>query len=86
MEDTEVKIRLSLDRFEGDAKDIAVLLTDDGTPLNVPKRLLPRGVRAGDVLKMSFVRDVQATKQVADKTRQVQDALRKTDPGGDVKL
>jgi hypothetical protein len=34
-------IRLSIDRFEGDRKQIAVLLADDGTPINFPKALLP---------------------------------------------
>lgn len=81
-----MKTHLSIDRFEGDEKEIAVLLTDDGTPLNIPRRLLPKGAAAGDVLRMSIDRDVDATRQVADKTRKVQDALRKTDPGGDIKL
>src|SRR5262245_7440653 len=38
-------LRLSLDRSEGDRKQIAVLLTDDGTPINFPKALLPKGSR-----------------------------------------
>jgi hypothetical protein len=42
-------IRLSLDRFEGDRKRIAVLLTDDGDAINFPKALLPRGARPDDV-------------------------------------
>ena len=79
-------LRLSIDRFEGDRKDIAVLLADDGTSINFPKRFLPRNVRAGDILAFSIERDVAATKQVADSTRKVQDELKKTDPGGDVKL
>ena len=33
--------RLSLDRFEGKGKQIAVLLTDDGATLNIPRSLLP---------------------------------------------
>ena len=36
--------RLSLDRFEGENKSIAVLLTDDGDTINFPKSLLPAGV------------------------------------------
>src|SRR5215813_11551798 len=32
-------LRLSIDRFEGDRKQTAVLLTDDGTPINFPKGL-----------------------------------------------
>lgn len=81
-----MKTRLSLDRFEGDAKDIAVLVLDDGTTFNVPRRLLPKTAAAGDVLRLTLERDTAATRQLADATRKVQDDLRKTDPGGDIKL
>jgi hypothetical protein len=79
-------LRLSIDRFEGDKKDIAVLLADDGTSINVPKRFLPKNARAGDILALTIERDADATKQLAASTREVQSALKKTDPGGDVKL
>jgi hypothetical protein len=81
-----VKIRLSIDRFEGEKKEIAVLLTDDGTSINFPKRLLPKGARPGDVLSLSLERDVQATRRLADQTKSIQNELKKTDPGGDIKL
>ena len=81
-----MKLRLTIDRFEGDDKSIAVLLTEDGTSVNFPKGLLPRGAKAGDILSFSITRDAAATKDVADKTRQVQDDLKKSDPGGDIKL
>jgi hypothetical protein len=81
-----VKIRLSIDRFEGEKKQIAVLLTDDGTPINFPKALLPTGARAGDVLTFQIERDTEATKRLADATKRVQDDLKKRDPGGDLPL
>jgi hypothetical protein len=81
-----MNLRLSLDRFEGDKKNIAVLLTDDGTSINLPKRFLPRNARAGDILAVTIARDAAATKQVAVSTRAVQDELKKTDPGGDIKI
>ena len=34
-------LRLSIDRFEGDRKQIAVLLTEDGTAIDCRKVLLP---------------------------------------------
>ena len=34
-------IRLSIDRFEGDKKQIAVLLAEDGTAIDFPKALVP---------------------------------------------
>jgi hypothetical protein len=81
-----VTIRLSIDRFEGDKKRIAVLLTEDGTAINFPKALLPRGAKAGDLLTLQIERDVAATRRLAADTRKVQDQLRRTDPGGDIKL
>jgi hypothetical protein len=50
-------VRLSLDRFEGDRRQTAVLLTNDGTPINFPKALLPKGARSGDVLTLQIERD-----------------------------
>ena len=81
-----MNLRLSIDRFEGRKKEIAVLLTDDGTQINFPKRLLRMGVKAGDILCFEIERDLEATKQVSDQTRAVQDQLKKTDPGGDIRL
>ena len=37
--------RVSLDRFEGKNKSIAVLLTDDGELINLPRALLPPAQR-----------------------------------------
>jgi hypothetical protein len=81
-----VTIRLSIDRFEGDRKQIAVLLTDDGTPINFPKALLPKGAKAGDILTFQVERDIEATRKVADASKRVQDELKKRDPGGDIRL
>jgi hypothetical protein len=81
-----LNLHLTIDRFEGRNKSIAVLLTDDGDQIDFPKKLLPKGARAGDVLSFSIERDAEATRQVVDQTRAVQDQLKKTDPGGDIKL
>jgi Protein of unknown function (DUF3006) len=81
-----VHLSLSLDRFEGKGKQIAVLLTDDGDVINVPKSLLPPDAKPGDVLTFTLERDAQATRDLADRTRQVQDRLSQNDPGGDIKL
>jgi hypothetical protein len=81
-----MRIRLTIDRFEGARKEIAVLLADDGTQISFPKGLLPRGARAGDVLAVSIERDAEATRQVVERTKKVQDELKESDPGGDISL
>jgi hypothetical protein len=81
-----LNIQLSIDRFEGDKKQVAVLLTGDGTLIIFPRALLPKGVKAGDVLSFTIEKDNEATKKVAQDTRVVQADLKKTDPGGNIKL
>jgi hypothetical protein len=81
-----MKIRLTLDRFEGEDKRIAVLVDDDGRPINVARDLLPRDAQAGDVLAVTFERDLEATRRIAAETRRLQEDLQKTDPGGDLTL
>jgi hypothetical protein len=81
-----MSVRLSVDRFEGKGKGIAVLLTDDGVALNIPKSFLPPGTKPGDVLALTLERDSDATRELAEETRRVQDKLAERDPGGDIKL
>jgi hypothetical protein len=69
-----LKTHLSIDRFEGDKKQIAVLLTDDGDQNNFPKDLLPKGSKAGDILTLTIERDVEATGKLDQETRAVQEA------------
>jgi len=81
-----VSVHLSLDRFEGKGQQIAVLLTDDGETLNMPRSLLPSAAKPGDVLTLSLELDPAATRVLAEETRRVQDKLAERDPGGDIKL
>jgi hypothetical protein len=81
-----MKIQLSIDRFEGKRKEIAVLVTDEGQQLNFPRALLPAGAKAGEVLTLDIERDLEATKQLRQETRKLQEELRKRDPGGDINL
>ena len=68
------------------SKPIAVLLTDDGETINIPRSLLPPGVKPGDVLTLTLEHDAEATRKLADETRRVQDKLSQGDPGGDIRL
>ena len=77
---------LSIDRFEGDKKEIAVLVADDGRSFNLPSWLLPKGARAGDVVNLTIERDPKATAQVVAKTKKVQADLTKGDDGKDIQL
>lgn len=79
-----MNLRLSIDRFEGDRNQVAVLLADDGTQINFPRSLLPKGSKAGDGLSLVIERDIEATRQVARRTCAVQDDLKKTEPAGDI--
>jgi hypothetical protein len=81
-----VSIRLSIDRFEGKHKEIAVLVSDDGATLNVPASFLPPAAQPGDVLTLTLERDLEATRALAAETKRLQDELSKRDPGGDIKL
>lgn len=78
--------QLSLDRFEGKGKSIAVLVAEDGTSINVPKVFLPEGAKAGDVLNLALEVDAAATAKLAADTARLQKDLKQTDPGGDIKL
>lgn len=77
---------LSIDRFEGSKKEVAVLLADDGRVANLPRWLLPKGTKPGDVLSLSLERDLKATARIAAETKRVQADLAKRDDGGDFKL
>jgi Protein of unknown function (DUF3006) len=81
-----VSVRLSLDRFEGKSKEIAVLVNDEGQTVNLPNSLLPPGTEPGDVLTLTLERDDVASHRVSAETSRVQDKLSKRDPGGDIKL
>ena len=81
-----MNLPIAVDRFEGEAKQVAVLLLDDGRTLNFPRDLLPKGAKAGDMLTMTLERDPKATEALARKVRAIRDDLGKTDPGGDITL
>ncbi len=78
-----MKLSLSFDRYEG---RFAVLLTDEGQQVDFPKELLPKGVKPGDMLSFGIDVDREATDALKRETRALQDKLRKTDTGEDIKV
>lgn len=61
-------MRLTIDRFEGDR---AVLRTDAGQELVVPRGELHAHAREGDVLTVSFGADSEATDARAQRAKDV---------------
>jgi hypothetical protein len=82
----QVSVRLSFDRLEGNTGQVAVLLTDDGEPVNLPRTFLPSGAQPGDVLVLSLKRDDGASSELAERSREVENKISKRDPGGDIRL
>ena len=81
-----VRLTLCVDRFEGKDHSIAVLLTDDGESVNMPRSVLPPDLKAGDVLTFAIEHDREATHKVAGETARIQRELSEGDPGGDIRL
>jgi hypothetical protein len=81
-----IRLTLCVDRFEGKDHSLAVLLTDDGATINIPRSLLPPDLKPGDVLTLAIERDRGATRRVAEETGRVQRELSQGDPGGDIRL
>ena len=79
-------VHVSVDRFEGDGKSLAILLTDDGQTIQIPRALLPEGTKAGEVLSLALSHDARATARLKAEADAIQKDLEKTDPGGDVTL
>jgi len=79
-------LRLSLDRFEGPGKEVAVLVDDEGVQVLMPRAYLPPGARPGVVLTLRLEVDEQATAELNREGKAIQDRLSSRDPGGDVSL
>jgi hypothetical protein len=83
-----------VDRLEG---NVAVLVGDSGGTIDMPRAKLPKGVREGSVLRVpldaqnrpdwsSAVIDRQEEKRRLREAKQMLDDLKRSDPGGDIKL
>ncbi len=79
-------ITLSFDRIEGRARDVAVLVTDAGDTVSLPRALLPADARPGVVLTLRLEIDHAATQALAADSKAVNERLTSRDPGGDVSL
>ena len=63
---------------------------ESGGTINVPAKLLPKGVKPGHVLRVTFEIDEAETKRALDasaaQVKNASAASKKRDPGGDVVL
>ena len=69
-----------IDRVEG--KIAVLLLGDESTKLNIPLFLLPEGCKEGDLLNISFERDVVGTEQAKERVSNLMEKLKKKGQGG----
>jgi hypothetical protein len=69
-------MRAYVDKIEGSKVELR-LGEDEGIKLVLPASELPKGLREGDVLKLSFTRDEAATKADADENDRRREELLK---------
>ncbi len=84
----------AVDRLE---RNIAVLVSDSGATVQMPRVELPPGIREGAVLRVRFgaqnlpdwssaVVDKEEEKRRLKEARDMLDEMKRSDPGGDIKL
>lgn len=75
-------VELFLDRFED---DLAVLIYES-REIVMPRALLPKDAKEGEVLKLSLARDPEATRRAQERAGKLRQKLGDSDDGGDVTL
>jgi hypothetical protein len=65
------ELLLIIDRFEGEW----AVVEWDGTVFNVPRAMLPRDAREGDVLGVSITSDAGATEARRQRSKRLEDEL-----------
>jgi len=63
---------LIIDRFEG---DWAIIETENRHTFNLPRFVLPPGIKEGDVISIQVGIDLVATKERAEKSKRMLDNL-----------
>jgi hypothetical protein len=83
-----------VDRLE---RDIAILVSDSGATVQMPRVELPTGIREGAVLRVRFgaqnlpdwssaVIDRQEEERRLREAKKMLDEMKRSDPGGDIQL
>ena len=68
-------MRVQLDRFEDNGMAVLLLYPHGRESFDVPRELLPKDARAGDVFEVSFARDRRETERAAAENERLLDEL-----------
>lgn len=66
---------LTIDRFDG---EFAVCINDNGSIINVKKKLIPDEAKEGDIIEISencYIINIEKTKSKFDEIKKLQDGL-----------
>ncbi len=66
---------MQLDRFEDNGMAVLLLYPEGRQSFDVPRELLPREAKPGDVFEVSFVHDRRETGRMADENERLMDEL-----------
>jgi hypothetical protein len=64
-----------VDRFEDNEMAVLLLYPEGRRSFDVPRELLPRGAKPGDVFEVSFVHDRPETERMAHENKRLMDEL-----------
>ncbi len=68
-------MRVQIDRFEDNGMVVLLLYPEGQRSFDVPRELLPRDAKPGDVFEVSFVHDRRETERMADENKRLMDEL-----------
>lgn len=68
-------MRVQLDRFEDNGMAVLLIYPQGRQSFDVPRELLPREAKPGDIFEVSFVYDRRETERMADENRRLMDEL-----------
>ncbi len=66
---------MQVDRFEDNGMAVLLIYPEGRRSFDVPRELLPREARPGDVFEVRFARDVGETERMAEENRRLMDEL-----------
>ncbi len=68
-------MRVQIEKFEDNEMAVLLLYPKGRRSFDVPREILPREARPGDVFEVSFVHDRRETGRMADENKRLMDEL-----------